>query len=77
MIKWAIQKWIIGQMNSLLTKYRNDIDKVKDILQKWISRLEKILSCFKSMLSKLDDGKIDEEEIDMTIEEVSEVVKQW
>lgn len=29
------------------------------------------------MLAKLDDGKIDSEEIDQTIAEVEKVIKEW
>ena len=77
MIKWAIKKYVISKVNSLLDQYKDNIDKVKDTLQTWIARLEKILSCFKSTLAKLDDGKIDNEEIDQTVAEVEEVVKSW
>lgn len=77
MLKWAIKKYIVGKVNGLLDQYKGDVDKVKDTLQVWISRLEKILSCFKSTLAKLDDGKIDADEIDQTVAEVEIVVKEW
>ena len=77
MLKWAIKKYIVGKVNDLLDQYKGDVDKVKDTLQVWIARLEKILSCFKSMLAKLDDGKIDADEIDQTVAEVETVVKEW
>jgi len=77
MIKWAIKRYVISKVNSLLDEYKNNVDKVKDTLQTWIARLEKILACFKSTLAKLDDGKIDSDEIDQTVAEVEEVVKSW
>ena len=77
MLKWAIKKYIVGKVNGLLDQYKGDVDKVKDTLQVWSSRLEKILSCFKSTLAKLDDGKIDADEIDQTVAEVEIVVKEW
>ena len=77
MLKWAIKKYIVGKVNGLLDQYKGDVDKVKDTLQVWIARLEKILSCFKSMLAKLDDGKIDADEIDQTVAEIEIVVKEW
>ena len=67
----------MGKVNGLLDQYKGDVDKVKDTLQVWIARLEKILSCFKSTLAKLDDGKIDADEIDQTVAEVEIVVKEW
>lgn len=77
MIKWFVTKVIIGKVNDLLEQYSKDVNKVKDTLQVWIARLEKILSCFKSTLSKLDDGKIDSEEIDQTVAEIETVIKEW
>ena len=77
MIKWAIKKWCTSKVNDLLDEYKDNVDKVKDILQTWIARLEKILVCFKSMLSKLDDGKLDSDEIDEAIVDVETVIKEW
>lgn len=77
MIKWAIKKYIIGKLNDMLDLYKDDVSRVKGILQVWITRLERILNCFKSLLAKLDDGKIDSEEIDQTAAEVEIVVKEW
>ena len=77
MIKWFAKRYVIGMLNDLLDQYKGDVDKVKDTLQVWIARLEKILSCFKSMLAKLDDGKIDADEIDQTVAEVEQVIKEW
>lgn len=77
MIKWFVTKVIIGKVNDLLDEYKSDVNKVKDTLQVWIARLEKILSCFKSTLAKLDDGKIDTDEIDQTVAEIETVIKEW
>ena len=64
MLKWMVQTYIVKQVNKLLDRYENDVGKVKDTLQTWITRLEKVLACFRSTLAKLDDGKIDNDEID-------------
>jgi len=77
MIKWAIKRYVVGKINDVLEKYRGDVDNVRDTLQVWIARLEKILSCFKSTLAKLDDGKIESEEIDQAVADVEEVIKGW
>lgn len=43
----------------------------------WIARLDKILFAFRSLLDKLDDNKIDAEEIDQTMTEITQVIKEW
>ena len=77
MIKWAIKKYIIGKVNGLLAKYKSNVDGVAKTLTLWIGRLEKILSCLRSILANLDDGKIDELEIDGAVADVEEVIKGW
>ena len=77
MCTWIVKKVIMGKVNDLLEEYKGNVSKVKDTLQLWIARLEKILSCFKSLLTRLDDGKIDDEEIDETAAEVENLIKEW
>ena len=77
MIKWAIKKYIIGKVNSLLETRKGDVDKVGSILTLWIGRLERILACLRSTLAKLDDGKIDGEEVDQAVADVEAVIKEW
>lgn len=77
MFKWIIKKFIIGQLNKLIDKYQDNINKVKDTLQIWISRLEKIIGCLKSLMTKLDDNQLDSEEVDETVSEIEIVIKEW
>lgn len=77
MIKWAIKKYIIGKVNSLLASRKGEVDKVGSTLSVWIGRLERILACLKSMLAKLDDGKLDSEEVDQAVADVEAVIKEW
>ena len=77
MITWMIKKYIIGKVNGLLCKYKSNVDGVSTTLTVWIGRLERILSCLRATLAKLDDGRIDETEIDQAVADVEEVIKGW
>lgn len=77
MFKWIVKKVILSKLNDTLDLYKDDVSKIKNILQVWIVRLEKIISCFKSLLSKFDDGKIDDEEIDQTVADIEIIIKGW
>ena len=77
MIKWIVQKVIVGKINDLLDQYKDDVSKVRETLKVWIARLDKILFAFRSLLEKLEDNKIDSEEIDQTVAEVEIVIKEW
>ena len=64
MIKWIVQKVVVGKINGLLDQYKDNVSKVRETLKVWIARLDKILFVFRSLLEKLEDNKIDSEEID-------------
>ena len=51
--------------------------KVKNTIDTWVGRLQKVLDCLKNILSKLDDNKLDSEEIDDSVAEIQKVVKSW
>ena len=77
MIKWFAKRYVIGMLNDLLDQYKDNVSKVRETLKIWIARLDKILFAFRSLLEKLEDNKIDSEEIDQTVAEVEQVIKEW
>ena len=77
MKKWIVQKIILRELNKVLDRYASNIDSTKKILVVWIARLDKILYAFRSLLEKLDDNKLDSEEIDQTVADVEIVIKNW
>ena len=77
MIKFVIKRYIVNKVNSLLDEYKDNVSKVKETLQKWISRIDKILFALRSLLSKLEDNQIDSDETDQTVAEIEQVIKEW
>ena len=77
MVKWFAKKYILGKVNDLLEVNQTNVVKVKNTIDTWIGRLQKILDCLKSILSKLDDNKLDSQEIDDSVAEIEKVVKAW
>ena len=77
MIDWIIKKVLIGKVNDLLKKYKGDVDSVRSVLTKWTERIEKVLSCFKSILAKIEDNELDADELKETADEVSALIKEW
>lgn len=72
-IKW----WICRQVNEILEVNSTNVTKTKNTLDTWIGRLSRILDCLKSILAKLDDNKLDSQEIDDSVADIEKVVKQW
>lgn len=77
MVKWFAKKYILGKVNDLLEVNQDNVVKVKNTIDTWVGRLQKVLDCLKNILSKLDDNKLDSEEIDDSVAEIQKVVKQW
>lgn len=77
MINWFIKKFIIGKVNSLLEKNKGNVTKVRETLNLWISRIENITGCLKSLLAKLEDNQIDSDEVKQTTDEIKKLVGEW
>ena len=76
-MKWLVKRVILGKVNDLLEVNQTNVVKVKNTIDTWVGRLQKILDCLKNILSKLDDNKLDSEEIDDSVAEIEKVVKSW
>lgn len=68
---------IIGKLNSLLANYNDNVQSVRVTILQWITRLEKILANFKSLCSRLDDNALSEDEIEQTIDELKQTIKEF
>ena len=77
MIKWLVKKYVLGMVNDVLDMYKSDVSKVTTTLATWIARLEKVLNLLKCLNTRVEDGKIDEEEVEASIGQVASIVKEW
>lgn len=71
------KKYVLGAVNDLLMEYKEDVNKVTSTLNLWIERLEKIANLLRRIGARVDDGKIDDEEIEVSVDEISDVIKGW
>ena len=77
MFKYIIRKWILKQINNLLSKYETNILTVRNTLTSWITKLELLITIFKRTLTRIEDNKLTDEEIDDTISDVEKTIKEW
>lgn len=77
MIKYIIRKWILNQINNILSKYETNILTVRNTLTSWITKLELIITIFKRTLTRIEDNKLTDEEIDDTISDIEKTIKEW
>lgn len=77
MIKYIIKNWILNQINNLLSKYETNILTVRNTLTSWITKLELIITIFKRTLTRIEDNKLTDEEIEDTISDIEKTIKEW
>lgn len=77
MIKYIIRKWILKRINNLLSKYETNILTVRNTLTSWITKLELIITIFKRTLTRIEDNKLTDEEIDDTISDIEKTINKW
>lgn len=77
MIKYFAKKYVISLVNDLLNDYKDDIEKAKLTLELWVKRIDKILNTLRSMLNKLDDNKITDEEVEQVTNKITSTIKEW
>ena len=77
MIKYIIRKWILKQINNLLSKFETNILTVRNTLTSWITKLELLITIFKRTLTRIEDNKLTDEEIDDTISDIEKTIKEW
>ena len=77
MIEWFVKKIVCDKINDLLKKHQGNVDKIKETLKTWIERIKKVLVCFESLMSKLDDNTLDSDELKQTTDEVTKLIKEW
>ena len=77
MFKWIAKKYIMSKANSLLDEHKADVERFRVVVRKWAARLRNVLACLEGALAKLDDGKLDDDEVKQTVAAVQELVKEW
>lgn len=77
MIDWIVKKVVCGKINSLLKDNQQNVDKVREVLKLWISRLKKVLECFESLIGKIDDNDLSADELKETSDEIVKLVREW
>lgn len=77
MINWIVKKVLIGKVNGLLKKHSGDVETVRTVLTKWTERIKEVLSCFQSVLEKIEDNELSPNEVDAISDEVTALIKEW
>ena len=72
-----IKRFILNQVNKLLDEHKTNIVKTRETVSLWTTRTKRLLSCLESLSQKLEDNKIDDNELQEVVSEIESLVKEW
>ena len=71
------KKYIISAINELLEKNKENVGYICEKINYWTTKLSLIIELLKKINSRCSDGKIDDEEVDQTVNEIETLVKEF
>ncbi len=72
-----LRKFILKKVNEILKEKKTNVESCKKIVDLWQSRVQLILDSVKSLSQKLDDGQIDDKEIESFVDELKQSIESW
>ena len=76
-MKCMVRKLIISALNDFLELRREDVAKARERAKLWNDRAQKFTTLLGSLLAKLDDGKVTDDEVTELVREIQAVVGEW
>lgn len=71
------KKYVVSAVNELLKEHKDDVSKISSTINLWTDRLQKIVGQLKMINVRVSDGIIEDKEIDDSIKEIEELVKDF
>ena len=71
------KKYIISAINDLLEKNKENIGYICEKINYWTTKLSLIIELLKRISSRCSDGKLDDNEVDKTVDEIEKIIKEF
>ena len=71
------KKYIISAINDLLEKNKSNVGYICEKINYWTTKLTIIIELLKKINARCSDGKIEDDEVDKTVEEIETLVKEF
>ena len=71
------KKYIISSLNDLLDKNKENVEKICEKINYWTTKLSIIIELLKKISNRCSDGKLDDTEVDQTVNEIEKIVKEF
>ena len=71
------KKYIISAINDLLEKNKENVGYICEKINYWTTKLSIIIELLKKISNRCSDGKLDDNEVDKTVNEIEQIVKDF
>ena len=71
------KKYIISSLNDLLDKNKENVGYICKKINYLTTKLTLIIELLKKISSRCSDGKLEDEEVDQTVEEIEQIIKEF
>ena len=77
LIIYFAKKYVVSALNDVLEKYKDNVSMICEIISTWIRRLQIVVEELKMILARVSDGKIEDEEVLKSKEEIEAIIRDW
>ena len=71
------KKYVISTINELLEKNKSNVEKICAKISYWIEKLSLIIELLKKINTRCSDGKLEDEEVDQTVNDLEKIIKEF
>ena len=71
------KKYVISAINDVLDKNKENVGKICEKINYWTTKLTIIIELFKKINERCSDGKLEDEEVDKTVVELENIIKDF
>ena len=71
------KKYVISTINDLLDKNKENVGYICEKINYWTTKLTIIIELLKKISNRCSDGKLDDDEVDQTVNEIEKIVKDF
>ena len=71
------KKYVISAINDILEKNKENVGKICEKINYWTTKLTIMVELLKKISSRCSDGKLEDEEVDKTVVELENIIKDF
>ena len=71
------KKYVISAINDILDKNKENVGKICEKINYWTTKLTIMIELLKKISSRCSDGKIEDDEVQQTVVELENIIKDF